>query len=1685
MPKSPVEIALARWRSNLIDLSRRNPLLLLRPTKRSYLEITRPGAGEVFDRVVKMGKTWSFCLPPEERNGAAAPAPKSHELVAAGVDRPQLLEILTNLYRRAHTDYLERGLHILHLAFGVLEWSDPDAEEHLRSPLVLLPVELARKTLREPFHLAGIDEDPFLNPALVTRFGQDFKFRLPDLPDDWDETTLSACFQEIESAISGLPGWRLQPTTVLTLFSFFKGVMYQDLEENADKVKAHPLVSALAGEKLTTRAADVPDEKDLDDKQDPQRTFHILDADGSQRQCLEAAAAGQSFVLQGPPGTGKSQTIANLIADFLARGKKVLFVSEKMAALEVVYNRLRHVGLGDFCLELHSHKANKREVVTELARCFQEGAKVPAEQLTAEFERYSQRRAYLNNYVKALHTVREPLRRSVWSVLEELSQWEELPTLALGMTLFSSESGNVDAPVVSEVNATWLEEAKQAVQRFRQLGHIAQEEDHPWRGFKAERFTLQLRDEVLGLVDRVRSRLDRLLSTAAHYADQLGVQGPVAWLLKLGDLLEARPALLPAAWLQGDLDALAKDLEQCADQYLQLAQARAPLTAKYGAALWSVPEGTAAGVDKAWQAAAPLLARGDEAGIGLLKQQQQLRGWAADTQRRIPSWLSEARTLEKWLAVALPRGAGAVPATAGTDFREDPSVHGLRQLLRLAHLCMADNAPERTWVHDPKALEEARSIITDSRPAFTHYHQTRARLLQTYTERFFELDLVRLAESFAGPYQSFWRRLFSGQYRRDRRAIARRSRSEAMPATIWEDVAVARDLMTEKARLEADQPQRQAVLGRYEKGLDTDVEAADRATRVAAEAVELVHALGCEALPARLVDALCAGMPAPEKVRAAAKRLQDSLASWLHATQELKSSLPMDALPATDEPLEESALSALNQYAKDLQAALNTFGSLTDPVLASAPQRPPDTAALVADLRLAEALRVDEAKRQTEGPRWQARLGPGFQGVATDWDAMRKALSWARRLREFFPGAAPPESFIRLVTSPSVKVPAAQSLRQALEQFENGLHSVENRFEPPGPSWQGKLVGEQPPEALPPYLTTLRDRISALGDWIDYRHLLERFDRLGLIVFWTALQERSLPREQAINLFLKAFYASWLEAVFRQDPVLGEFRRPQHEEALAEFRELDRRLIQLAAQRVAQLAQQKRPKAEGADADLADEIALLMKEAHKKARHLPLRRLFEQVPRLLPRLKPCLLMSPLSVSHFLNPDKIAFDIVIFDEASQICPEDAVVALYRGKQCIITGDDQQLPPTSFFQQNAGEEDEETPEEEPAIFESILEASRGAGLPQRLLRWHYRSRHEGLITFSNRQFYDNRLVTFPSPFAENPALGVKFHYVADGVYDRGGRRDNPREAEVVTELVFEHIRAHSDKTLGVIAFSQAQMLAIEDEIERRLQRHPELENYFKSGRLEGFFVKNLETVQGDERDVILFSVGYGQDPAGKLLLNFGPLNREGGQRRLNVAATRAREKVVVVSSLRARDLNLDAGHAAGAILLRNYLDYAERGPAALAEGPGQAATELTAAGIAKDLIAELRRHGYDASPQFGWSAVRIDVAVHDPDQPGRLLVGIELDGPNYQAAATARDRDRLRPEVLQRLGWHLHRIWSPDWLYRRKDEITRLLGALEEARLARVSESAPPAAPGRSTEPLHKPHLHRADKQPSKK
>lgn len=584
--------------------------------------------------------------------------------------------------------------------------------------------------------------------------------------------------------------------------------------------------------------------------------------------------------------------------------------------------------------------------------------------------------------------------------------------------------------------------------------------------------------------------------------------------------------------------------------------------------------------------------------------------------------------------------------------------------------------------------------------------------------------------------------------------------------------------------------------------------------------------------------------------------------------------------------------------------------------------------------------------------------------------------------------------------------------------------------------------------------TLWQQQLNSLKAWCHWRAVRRDALVINLQPLIDAYETQGLATETLPETFARGYYQWWCDSVIGAEPALCGFFSSAFEDKISQFKEIDDKYTRLTRKEIQARVAAKLPK--GYTDNPNSEMGLLRRQLQRKVGHLPVRSLIQKIPNLLPRLKPCLLMSPISVAQYLDPSQSAFDLVVFDEASQIPVWDAVGAIARGKEAIIVGDPKQLPPTNFFSKADSGDGDDADDAVVEDLESILDDCIAAQLPERHLNWHYRSRHESLIAFSNYHYYGNRLFTFPSPHQD---LGVSFRHVS-GQYDKGKSRTNRAEAiEVVNEVqrrLLDPLQAK--RSIGIVTFSQAQQMLIDDLLEEARRQNPEIEPHFADGAIEPVFVKNLENVQGDERDVILFSICYGPDAAGKVSMNFGPMNRDGGERRLNVAITRARQEVIVFSTLRAEHIDLSKTRSQGVADLKCFLDYAERGPVAIEERRSMEPEGECESPLEVQICDALRNKGYTVHPQVGCSGYRIDLAIVDSERPGRYLLGIECDGANYHRSKTARDRDKLRESILRGLGWNLHRVWSTDWWERPKEELARIEAAIEAARqMAHVPEA----------------------------
>ena len=1360
-------------RRDVLDLTLRNPLLNFRPTKRRGIEVVDERSRELF-RILVRGERVMYFLPAAEGQEPAAQAhtspdapddpfddipPELLALLAEPADDPdetaarhtdnklQTALTLASLnvrlresFRQARLSIEEQGVNILYLALGMLRWYESDSSTtERRAPLVLVPVQLARSSVRENFKLTWTKDEIEANLSLEAKLKQDFNVRLPEMPPEHD-LDVEGYLTRVEKAVAKQPRWSVERNEVhLNFFSFSKLLIYKDLDPETwpegNQPAEHPLVQQLFGsDGFTQGPPDIGEDSNIDDHQGVTALHPVVDADSSQTLAVLDALNGRNLVIQGPPGTGKSQTITNLIGEALARGKTVLFVAEKMAALEVVKRRLDTVHLGDACLELHSHKTNKRAVLDELRRTLAVG-RPQADRGTEDGVLLHETRGRLNDYARAVNS---PVERS------ELTPHELVGRLAR----LEGEGLTIDgAGLPIRDSASWSGEEfvrrREVVREMQELVRaIGIPCEHVWWPCGRLHFVPTDRHSVRQVIGAASTALRRL---------------------------------------QRETEVLGKGLRR-------------------------------------------------EAVFGKLEP--------ADVERMI-------RTT---------RRAAAAPALSGADHRNPGWIADAERIGEVADAARS-YAGIRSG-HDAALIPEAwgQDVLAER------------QALRAYGDK--------------------WWRFVSRPFRDARRRLQGLCRG-APPDTARKQLELV-----------------DAILG------------ARRLRRRIEESSDLV---------ARLFPGLVLG----DRVE-------------------------------THRAFAEAAIWLANVH-RDVTAGL--VGDEVHDML----DRPSDRTELEAT--------ADACERATE------------------------------------------------------------ALAQALRALSDAMKLRADRFEP------GEALEERAYGDLDAWLRSAHDSVPSIHDVVRFNQLEKRAAEAEIPEVAEGAASRPDAASHLTGLFEHACYAAWLDSAFRDRPVLAEFDGATHGGIVERFRELDRAQFRRNQIRIAEKHWERLPRYQG-----GGQLGVLRREFQKKTRHMAVRRLMKEAGRAIQSIKPVFMMSPLSIAKYIPPGSVAFDLVVFDEASQVRPVEALGAIIRGRQAVVVGDSKQLPPTSFFDRMGDDGPEE--ESQTADLESILGMFCAQGAPERMLRWHYRSRHESLITVSNHEFYDNRLVVFPSPDAGKVDTGLVFRHHPEATYQRRGI--NTAEAKTVALAVMEHARKTPGLTLGVAAFSNVQARRVEDEVDILRRRDPSCEEFFAGHPEEPFFVKNLENVQGDERDVILISIGYGKIDGAYLPMNFGPLNRDGGERRLNVLITRARRRCVVYCNFVGADLDLRRSRARGVQALKTFLEYAQTGNIDAPEATGREADSPFEEAVA----ARLRTRGHDVEHQIGSAGFCIDLAVVDPVQQGRYLLGIECDGASYHSARSARDRDRLRQQVLEGLGWRIHRIWSTDWFRDPEQELGRVEVAVRSARTAAV-------------------------------
>lgn len=1630
----PLEKKLERARTELLDLSARNRLLNVPRSGKSarVIEIVDELTAEIYRLLVREGRVFTFlagraATTTDEgaQHGdadeiAELALPDDDEVDDRGIARRHsdtklqtrltpagLQKRLLDMYYDARTLEEEQGVNILFLALGTLKWVDPTNAANIRyAPLILIPVALERGNAGEKFKLRWRQEDSAANLSLEAYLDRVHGIKLPAF-DSSEEFDPSSYIAAIAEAVESKKDWVVAADDmVLGFFSFAKFLMYRDLDPEVwpmnGRITDQGLIRSLLTDGFEAAQDLISEEESIDPHIPAADMLHIVDSDSSQTIAVHEVRKGRDLVIQGPPGTGKSQTIANIIGSAIADGKTVLFVAEKMAALEVVKRRLDATGVGDACLELHSNKANKRLLLEELKRTWELGSPRGEGPSTLN-SRITEARDRLNGHAHRMHERHLPSQLTPYQVIGHLARLRQ--------------DGIAPNDVKLESPTSWTpDDFKERSALLAELGEKVEELgrpiDHPWCGVDLQMILPTDVERLITRISGIAGRLEVSRNELDELAVGLDLPAPEN-LAALGGILPLARRVATAPGLSSE--AIGSGVWEGPEvlQHLlavgeQLSRLRTELTPHLRPVAWD------ADVSEALEDLGrlpPTFGRSDLERVGRIAS-------------LLPALIAEGERLAAALGKEAPRTLGEIETTAAIGERVAAAPPASPEAISSD---LWDMGTERAG-----DLADAVSVL----------QTTRAEVGNQLTEAAWAMDLSSTRTCLASNGTSLFR-YFSGEWRRSNRLVKSllASPNVTLEALLPLLDALARGQAALKTVREDDE------FGRRAFGLDWR---GDRSTAepllALVEWMRSLRALGAEPrlIAARRPDQadVRARSAAVGRLAAEQRALLQEVGDALHGHRSaLFGELSFDRVELAD---------LVTRFDATRQADIASGALLVD-----VPDALAGRLTLLGDLHFAQQL--DRQLRDGENTGHEA-FGTAWKGTLSDWPSLKDAASWIdgnsdiRRLVSGMPDPrGPAERALRARDSTSLLI---NDLKSLFSNLNLDVVQVFGREEIPATSFD-ELVAK---------FSAWIDAEESLSKWVAYRGRSGHGRSLGLTDPVDRLHDgRITPADILTNFEMSYYEAIYAEQVTHR-PELGQFDGASHSRLVQDFIDLDRQRIAASSVEVVRAHHRRIPPINGSP---VGPLGTLRGEMARKRGHMPIRQLMQRAAPAIQALKPVFMMSPLSVAQFLPPGGATFDLLVMDEASQIQPVDALGAIARCRQVVVVGDPQQLPPTAFFAKMTGAKDEDDDQDDARVadIESILGLFTARGLPKRMLRWHYRSRHQSLIAVSNKQFYESKLFIVPSPYTAEAGMGLRFHFVANGLFETGGSRTNPVEAKVVAQAVIAHARQHPGLSLGVAAFSAAQRRAIQDQIEiLRRQLPPEEESFFQSHLAEPFFIKNLENVQGDERDVIFISVGYGPSTeGGKPAMRFGPLGSEGGERRLNVLISRAKRRCEVFSSITDEDIDPDfAASRKGVFAFKLFLHFARTGQLSMAEVTGRDHDSVFEEQVAK----ALRDRGYQVHRQVGIAGFFIDLAIGDPDLPGRYLVGIECDGEAYHDSRSARDRDRLRQSVLEDHGWIIHRIWSSDWFQRPKEQLERTVAAIEAAKIelaARASELSSRAVP----------------------
>lgn len=1657
--------ALEQLRLRLLDLTGRNRLINLKHTPGKSIQFVQGSPSDLYVKLVDGGPkaTVSILGLPEplkrdwiEKNGRLQrPEPRewatkkdiplSYDI--ADVEESEgdsflralqysddLAKHLRKIEREANLAIEETGANMLFLVLGFLEFPDQkNSDKNFLAPLICLPVSMSKKEVsgEQQFSIQFTGDDVSDNLSLREKLRNDFGLHFPEL--DEEQIDVGSYFEQVREVIDKRPNFALRNRISLCLLSFSNMLLVRDLDpekwpdlKNKNGLLDHPIVRQVfeGSSREGAGGLEIAEEHDVE-KGNADGIALVYDADSSQHSALvDALSLKKNLVIEGPPGTGKSQTITNLIAASLAEGKKVLFIAEKLTALQVVKNRLSMAGLAPFVLELHSNKTSKKKVLEEITERISYKPRNPSNLpgLEAELETH---RKELREYTSLMNTVTQnslglTVHQLMWRAEKHRSRISD-GEATLGQISCS------DAAEISPHELTRRADCLQHLSaQYRVVNGFGNSSTF-W-GFYPENIIPGDEVKIKKIMEEAQLWAEEFKQHISEYSSSLATKVK-GFNLELGlKQLESLNWVLSEVNQSLPLDRIPKlmSLDGSGNDAKKRLIEFKVLLARYSELHPFVTRAIAEEELITHQAVIEMKAIKESArslGVQLdsideIVELHQTLLNAAEKLSHVDENLSKVlsdqgldysdsfaflESLQKFLNILLDAPADALQLQSQGIFKDNalPLLEELKGL-------------QDQWVNSERELSEC--FYLDALPPDADIKAA--------------ISVFREGDAWYKVFQARWRgavRLHKS-ISRSKASIPGSERLRQLENLIqlmplkdkWRTHSTWAAVLGLPQPLQAYDFYEALTLAKWNKEIKAVSEAINlkdiehsKFTQENTKMLQRVYApLGVVIKEAYLAQGVC---------HKTLSKLSEF--SGMDMIGKLQSKVQLFCFNLEDRI----------QFIKAIAKDKATF----DDVLVGA-----------------ESV-IERTKINLEVGELKAThnlLGHYYKGLETDVLSVLNALDFAQDVQN-----QDMQAETKAILFNGDIVSRAESLKNQTENLCNGLKRLNEFTSSMGKfgslelaSWVGTAYSDDLELFGNLFVTTLNDGVSdaeSLLPWSLYIGSRKEASEIGLVDFVELLESKDIKAEELADAYSYSVYSTLVKGILKQSPRLGRFTGTRHDQVRDDYKALDKEIISLRGRAVAAYSHKSANPPYGQNGSRVNdktEMVLLNYLMPQQRPRMPVRKILQRAGKSIQSLKPCFMMGPQAVAQYLTPGAIEFDLVIMDEASQLRPEEAIGAIARGKQLVVVGDPKQLPPTSFFSKmNQGSDEEEFTTTDA---ESILDVCSSHFHPIRSLRWHYRSQHHSLIAYSNKNFYRSNLIVFPSPYGQGGRLGVRAFYLADAIYENNS---NLREAKRVVDAVVDHILTRSDESLGVVTLNIKQRDLISELLAERLNSMTEAGAYKEHWLIEGepLFVKTLENVQGDERDAIIISTTFGK-PSGSSAVrqNFGPISKQGGWRRLNVLFTRAKKSVTLYTSLRPDDIVMDSTTPEGTKALRNYLEYARTGSLTVAEDDGlepDSDFEISVIDI-------LKQRGFEVTPQLGVAGYRIDIAVKHPKVPGCYLAAIECDGATYHSALSVRDRDRIRQEILESLGWRgrIWRIWSTDWFRSPRGEIDKLISFLND-------------------------------------